>query len=142
MAIHEGMGEFSPHEEEWVTYVECLLHYCRANDIVADKKLVALFSVCGPLTYKLIKNLATHRSPSDLSFDSVVDLVMEHYSPKPSVIVQHFKINSRLQQPGETVATFVTELRRLSQFCKYGEMLDEMLRDRLVCGIQQLIIQR
>ena len=117
-------------------------HYCRANNIVDDKKLVVLFSVCGPLTYKLIKNLVAPRSLSDLSFDSVVDLVKEHYSPKPSVIVQHFKFNSKLQQPGETVATFVAELRRLSQFCEYGEMLDDMLHDRLVCGIQQLSIQR
>ena len=102
MAIHGSMGEFRPHEEEWVTYVERLQHYCRANDIVDDKKLVVLCSVCGPSTYKLIKNLVMPRSPSDLSFDSVVDLVNEHYSPKPSVIVQCFKFNSRLQQPGET----------------------------------------
>ena len=105
------MGEFCPHEEEWVTYIERLQHYCRADDIVDDKKLVAIFSVYGPLTYKLIKNLATPRSPFDLSFDSVVNLVKEHYSPKPSLIVQRFKFNLRLQQPGETVATFVAELR-------------------------------
>ena len=94
-----------------------------------------LFSVYGPSTYKLIKNLVTPRSPSDLSFDSVVDLVKEHYSPKPSVIVQRFKFNSRLQQPGETVTTFVAELRRLSEFCEYGEMLDDILCDHLVCSI-------
>ena len=81
------MGEFCPHEDEWMTYMERLQHYCRTNDIVDDKKLVVLFSVCGPSTYKLIKNLVTPRSPSDLSFDSVVDLVKEHYSPKASVIV-------------------------------------------------------
>ena len=109
MAIHGSMGEFCPHEEEWVIYVERLQHYCRANDIVDDKKLVVLFGVYGSSTYKLIMNLVTPRSPSDLSFDSVVDLVKEHYSPKPSVIVQHFKFNSRLQEPGETVATFVAD---------------------------------
>ena len=100
MALHSSMGELPPNEEQWLTYVERLQHYCMANDVVEDKKLAVLFSVCGP--YKLIKNLALPRNPSDLSFDSVVDLVKEHYRPKPSVTVQRFK---------ETVATFVVELR-------------------------------
>ena len=74
MFFHSSMGELSLNEEEWLTYVEHLQQYCMANDIIEDKKLVVLFSVCVPLTYKLIKNLASPRNPSDLSFDSV-DLV-------------------------------------------------------------------
>ena len=62
MAIHRSMGEFCTNEEEWLMYVEHLHHYCRAINIV---------SVCGPLMYKLIKNLVTPRSPFDLSFDLV-----------------------------------------------------------------------
>ena len=74
MFFHSSMGELSLNEEEWLTYVEHLQQYCMANDIIEDKKLVVLFSVCVPLTYKLIMNLASPRNPSDLSFDSV-DLV-------------------------------------------------------------------
>ena len=55
-------------------------HYCTADDIVNDKKLAVLFRcVRGLLVYQLIKNLATPRSPSDLSFNSVVELVKEQY---------------------------------------------------------------
>ena len=74
MFFHSSMGELSLNEEEWLTYVEHLQQYCMANDIIEDKKLVVLFSVCVPLTYKLIMNLALPRNPSDLSFDSI-DLV-------------------------------------------------------------------
>ena len=45
MAVHASMREF------------CLEHYCRANDVVDDKTLAVLCSVCGLLMYKLIKNL-------------------------------------------------------------------------------------
>ena len=85
-------GEFWPNEEEWLTCVDHLQHYCMANDIVDDKKLAFLFSVCDMLTYKLNKSLVTPRSPSNLSFDSVADLVKKHYRSKPSVIVQCFKL--------------------------------------------------
>ena len=56
-------------------------------------------------------------------------------------VVQCFKFNLRLQQSGEAVATFIAELRKLYKFCEYGDMLDDILRDRLVGGIQQPSIQ-
>ena len=31
----------------------------------------------------------------------------------------------------------MAELRRLTEFCDYGEALEDMLRDRLVCGVNQ-----
>ena len=37
---------------------------------------------------------------------------------------------------------FVTELKRLSEYCSFGETLDEMLRDRLVCGVRDSRLQR
>ena len=68
-------------------------------------------------------------------FEELVALVQGYYQPSPSVIVQRFKFNSRAQQQGESVATYISELRRLSEHCKYGDKLEEMLRDRIVCGI-------
>ncbi len=50
--------------------------------------------------------------------------------------MQRFKFNSRKRQPNETVADYVAVLRELAQHCNYGDKLQEMLRDRLVCGIE------
>ena len=36
----------------------------------------------------------------------------------------------------------MSALRALSEFCEYGETLNEMLRDRLVCGIDDERTQR
>lgn len=37
---------------------------------------------------------------------------------------------------------FVAELRKLSKYCNLGDTLDDMLRDRLVCGINNQHLQR
>ena len=37
---------------------------------------------------------------------------------------------------------FLAKLRRLSEHCEFGITLDEMLRDRLVCGVRDIRIQR
>ena len=36
---------------------------------------------------------------------------------------------------GESVSQYMAELRRLSQYYEYGDSLDSMFRDSLLCGI-------
>ena len=71
-----------------------------------------------------------------------VAVMKAHHCPKPSVIVQRFRFHNRFRQPGESVSTYISELRALSEHCGFGLCLDDMLRDRLVCGVKDDAIQR
>ena len=134
MVTHGKINQFDPSHEAWATYVERLEFYFIANGIEdPEKKRAVLLTVSGPATYKLIRNLSSPKKPAEKSYDKLVVLVKSHYTPKPSVIVQRFQFHSRTQKPGETVATFVAELRQLSEFCEFGASLEDMLGDRLVC---------
>ena len=66
----------------------------------------------------------------------------KHYSPKPSEIVERFKIHNRSRREKESVAEFIAGLKKLTEHCNFGDTLDAMLRDRLVCGINDDKIQR
>ena len=72
----------------------------------------------------------------------IYETLENHFSPKLSVIVERFKFHSRSRLEGEKVAEFVAGLRRLSEHCQFGATLEDMLRDRLVCGISDDRIQR
>ena len=110
--------------------------YFTANEVKsAEKQRAILLACCGTPTYGLIRSLVAPEKPTAVPYKDIVDKVRLHYNPKPSQIVQRYKFNSRSQKPGESIAGYVAELRRLSEHCGYGERLDEMLRDRLVCGI-------
>ena len=62
-------------------------------------------------------------------------------SPSQSVSVR-FRFNSPCHCSGETVADYVTELRCISEHCQFADSLDAMLRDRMVCGINDQRMQR
>ena len=127
MATHGKIEEFDPSHETWATYVERPEFYFIANGIDDPvKKRAVLLTVSGPATYKLIRNLSAPKKPTEKSYDELVALVKSHYTPKPSVIVQRFQFHSRTQKPGETVATFVAELRQLSEFCEFDASLEDM----------------
>ena len=143
MAYLGTVSEFSSNQETWTAYVERLEQYLAANKIEdPDQQRAILLSVCGPATYRLIRNLVSPKKPTELKFSEIVEHVQKHHDPKPSVIVQRYRFNSRNRQSGESVAVYVAELQHLSEHCEFGTTLNQMLRDRLVCGVEEPKIQR
>ena len=143
MSIHGTVTAFDQSKEDWRSYTERLKHYFVANEVVDnDKKCSILLSVCGPATYRLLRSLAGADKINTEPYKDLVKILQDHYDPNPSPIVQCFKFNSRVRGPDETVAKYVAALRALAEHCFYGDILDDMLRDRLVCGVQQDSIQQ
>ncbi len=60
-----------------------------------------------------------------------------HLKPQPSEIVQRFRFNTRTRQGHETVANYVALLKQIMETSNFGDAtnLNEMIRDRFVCGI-------
>ena len=142
-ANHGVIGPFDSSQEDWLSYIARLQNYFVANDITEDKTAkcrAILLSVCGISTYRLIKSLSAPTKPEKVSYDNLVKLVVKHHNPEPSATVQRFKFHSRCRQPGETVCTYVAELRLIAEHCKFDN-LESILCERLVCGIQDPGIQ-
>ena len=87
-------------------------------------------------------DLLAPAKPGEKTFDELKAAVLNHLRPKPSEIVQRFKFHTRGRQDNESVSTYVTQLRHLSQDCNFGASLSSMLRDRLVCGVNNDRIQQ
>ena len=141
MATHGTIGEFDGDCESWKSYMEHLVQYFAANDVEsADKNRAILLSVCGPTTYKLIRNILAPVKPTERTFTQLVEVVEQHR--KPSVIVQRYNFNTRKQQPGESISAYTAELCKIAEHCSFGNTLKVMLRDRIVCGITDTGRQR
>ena len=144
MATHGSVSAFDRSKEDWTSYIERLNLYFAANDVAAEAKQRAiLLSVCGASMYKLIRSLVSE--PDKLNstlFKDIVKLVKDHYDPKPSSIVQRHKFNSCTLAPRESNAAYVAALREIAEHCDYKDSLNDMLGDRLVCGVNHEKIQQ
>ena len=56
--------------------------------------------------------------------------------------MEHYKFHSQNRNENEGVVAYVAELCKLTEHCNFGDTLPEMLRDRLVSGINNKKIQR
>ena len=142
MAAIGAVGEFDSSMEDWESYIERVEFYMTANGITDEaKKRATLFSICGVKTYHTIRNLAAPTAPGAIAYDDILALAQGHFCPKPDVTVQRYKFNSRVRGKEESVAKFVEELRHIALYCEYKDSLNDMLRDRLICGINHKRMQ-
>ena len=53
------------------------------------------------------------------------------------MILERATFNRRSQLQGESAEQYITTLYKLAETCEYGELTSQMIRDRLVVGIQE-----
>ena len=92
--------------------------------------------------YGVLRNLLAPERLKDKSFVEVKELLISHYSPKPILVAERVKFHCCHQHESKTVAQFVVELKRLALKCEFGTFLEEALRNRLLCKLKSLKIQR
>ena len=133
---------FDGTKENWETYVERVELFFLANDIDDDHKVPTLVSLIGGKTYTLLKDLLAPEKPATKSFQQIVTTLQEHLSAKPLEIAEKFRFYKRNQHEGESILSYVAELRKLAIHCNFGGNLNEALRDRLFCGLPKAITVR
>ena len=131
MAMHGSVGEFNPAKEDWSTYSARMDFYFQANGVTeADRKPAILLSCSGPETFQLARSLASPRVLNDLTYKEIGNLMEAHYNPKKSEAVQRYKFNSRVRHSGETVSTYIAELKKLACFLRLDNMCVAVKKDR------------
>ncbi|CAN7949544.1 unnamed protein product [Ixodes hexagonus] len=133
-------------DASWDEYVERLEMFCVANKITTDEqKRAVLLSCCGEQAYGLIVTLVKPVRPTTASYDEIKTAVRKHLHPRPSELYARFLFYRRNQAAEESVADYVTALRKLAEDCGFGDKqlpLDVMMRDRFVCGIKNEAVQQ
>jgi len=73
-------------------------------------------------------------------YSEVLNSLDDYFKVRKNVIFERARFNRRNQLQGETAEEYVTVLFNLVDSCNYGELRDEMLRDRLVVGIRDVAL--
>ena len=107
--------------------------FFEANGIAAKRQKAVFFSVIGQDTYSLLSNLLAPTKPAETLLNDLMETLRKYFEPKKVVMAARYQFHPRQQQPGESVAMYLAELRKMP--CEFGATLGEALRDQLVCGL-------
>ena len=70
------------------------------------------------------------------NMDKVLELWQNNCIGKTNVIYERYKFNNRSQEADESIDAYTTVLPTLAETCEFGSLKDDLIRDRLVCGIE------
>ena len=81
-------------------------------------------------------------SPARKTVKMLSETLIDHLKLQPIIIAEGYKFYCRDQSENETITEYLAELRKLTLKCGIKNFLDQALRDRFVCGLQNNSIRR
>ena len=126
--------------EQWAQEMRLYLNLAMAGDTEKDQ--------CSAFLYIIGRKGREIFNTWTLNPDTEVDKIevlfkkfKDYCEPKKNIIIERYKFNTRAQNDGETLDEYLTDLTKLAKRCEYGALEVELIRDRLVCGIQKQIVK-
>lgn len=117
--------KFDESSERWDSFIDRFIAYMDVQNIPNEKRGKVLILSISPRLFTLLKSLLAPVSPAEKSFDELKEVLCTHLNPKPLIIPSRHAFLNRKQHEGESVSTFIAELRTLAVPCCYStEMLN------------------
>ena len=121
--------------EEWMTRFDRFREISGLEKQPDDLKISTLIYTMGSQAEQIFKSF--HLSDADAkSYSKVKEAYQGFFVPRINVIYERARFNQRVQAEGEAMDTFIADLHTLAGKCKYGNLEEQLIRDRLVVGIR------
>ena len=72
----------------------------------------------------------------------ILELWESYCLGKTNIIYERYRFNNRSQDAGESIDTYASSLRSLSDTRNFGTLKEEMIRDRIVCGVRNSSLRK
>ncbi|KAM7293666.1 uncharacterized protein ISCGN_023264 [Ixodes scapularis] len=99
-----------------------------------EVQVANFMTVIGPDAQNVFRTLPLSEDDKK-NLDIVKQRFKEHFHPKVNHAYERYRFNQMKQKEGETFNEFLTAARLQAKKCKFGELTDELLRDRIIVGI-------
>ncbi|XP_031347958.1 uncharacterized protein K02A2.6-like isoform X1 [Photinus pyralis] len=139
MPLIGTINSFNMKADNWILYEEQLEQFFVINDIKdtesCKKRVSALLSLIGHDTYRILRDLCTPTLPKESTYEQLCTLLRKHFSPTTSVFRERIEFYGARQEENETVNEWYARIHNLSTNCEFGNNLQDILRDKFVCGV-------
>jgi len=136
------LAEFKLKEDDFNSWIERFELYVTLNEINSHKKQLLFLTLLGNDGYTLLRDLCTPSKPIEKKYDDLKSLLTNYINPKPNLITERYKFKERRQAANETIIQFITGLKKMSEHCEFGTVLDDALRDQVIWGIRDSNIKK
>ena len=138
-AIHcrgDVAGYWEFFRQQWSDYEIATSLIYREETI----RVATLRSAMGRECLQIFLNLNLSEDDKN-KIDGCLEALDNHFKPTRNVIYEKYVFNTCMQDNEESLQSDITKLRKLATSCEYGELTGDIIRDRLVIGLKNNVLQ-
>ena len=130
------------HPDDWQSWKRRFEQYRHASGLATgnEQRQVSTLLYCLGEQADAVLSSTGISEDNRKKYSEVMSKFDEYFKVRKNIIFERARFNRRNQLPGETAEEYITVLFNLVDSCDYGELRDEMLRDRLVVGIRDFAL--
>ncbi|KAB0804525.1 hypothetical protein PPYR_01495 [Photinus pyralis] len=132
---------FNPSTTSWARWVKRLEGAFKVFNTTDDMKVYYILHYMGASTYDILADKLSPVEPESKTYIEIIQTLEHFYSPSPLEVAEIFRFQSRKQVEGESIQEYCHALQKLSINCKFGNYLNNAVRNQLVFGLQSKRIQ-
>ena len=103
----------------------------------------ATFLTCiGPDVLDIYDGLPFDNDEEKTNITNVLALLEKYFIGETNETYERYLFNQREQESGESFDAYLTTLRSLAKTCNFGELRDNLIRDRIVIGIRDNSVRK
>ncbi|KAJ8018904.1 hypothetical protein HOLleu_42848 [Holothuria leucospilota] len=69
-------------------------------------------------------------------YDKVKEKFSRYFEPRKNITYLRYQFFTRTQKEGETIDSFITDLRNKGKDCEFATLTESLIRDRLICELR------
>ena len=134
-----ALSAFDPKTSSYTVFSERLTQFFIANEITSDdRKKAILLNTLNEECYVLLRNLCVPQTPSDLKYDDLNKLLLQHFSQVKSYFSERLKFYNAKKRQDEKIGDWEARVKSLAANCGFSAntSLDSLLRDIFTIGMQ------
>ena len=133
--LPEKLDSKKPEDwKRWIERFECYRIAAGLDDRDDKVQINTLVYAMGGNANDILKSF--HLSEKDYVYETVIQQFASHFVGRPNVIFERARFNKRVQGEKESVIDFIEALYELAETCQFGDLKNELIRDRIVVGIR------
>lgn len=144
------IGDFAEVENDWQKFkqkFEFFLMAARKSQETDEMKIALLMNILGDEGIKLYNTISSEESKK--SYAEVIKVFEKHCVPHKNVCVEAFKFHNMNQHEGQSIESFITEIKNQAFKCDFvctkeeckAEYVDRMIKEKIVLGVNNKDLQ-
>ena len=124
--------------ENWPEWIRRFGRYSQASELNKKDDTLQINTLIYAMGHQAEDILTSLKLTQDelKKYDAVKAKLDSYFVIRRNVIFERSKFNKRVQLKNETVDSFVTDLHCMAEHGQFGDINDELIRDRLVVGLR------